>query len=659
MLNWFSRINIVNLGLVKAMKKIIFFSFLLIFNLLKAQFGYEIIGNTYGVSNINNVVCGEIDSCFTLTDNIQNQGGAVWDNKPINLNYSFDASFCMTLGSNDQWGADGFAFVMRGLNSDSIGMFGRWLGFSGIVPSVAIEFDTWENQNEGVNDIAADHTGMYFNSDYVTPAVSAVPLKPNSSNVEDGGYHVARIVWDATNQIITMYFDGIQRFTNQTDLINVVFNGENIIKWGFTASTGGVSNLQQICFPKYVIETEDVYICPGDTAEVSFYDPNMTSYTWTYEDGTVIKNWNSLDFVDPFDLDDTVFYTTQTGTYYLDIEINNQSIHDSVVVAYAQFPTKPFADKYDMACLAEDNFSLNAQNAGSSYLWSTGQTTQQITITNPGTYFVKINEPLNSCENQDTITIFDFCKDTTICSGDNASISFYVDNLTSYKWTFEDGTVLRNWNTIDFSTPFNQNDSLISISQAGTYFIDFTIENQLLQDSLELTVIAKPAKPFPLSELTACLEETALQLNALNSGSFYLWSTGDTLQEISVSTPGTYFVEITEPNLICSNSDTVTVFSICQTVITFPNIFSPDGDQINDFYTLMLSNSFEWLVDFDFEIYNRWGEKVYQVSKEAVNWDGKLNGTDLSQGVYFYKCSYTDLYTGETHLKQGNIQLMR
>lgn len=641
------------------MKKIIFFSFALIFSGLKAQFGYDVVGSTYGVSNISNVVCGEIDSCFTLTDNIQNQGGAVWDNKAINLNYSFDASFCMTLGSNNQWGADGFAFVMRGLDSDSIGILGRGLGFLGILPSVGIEFDTWENTDFQVNDIPADHTGLYFNSDYLNPAVSAVPLRPNSGNVEDGGYHVARIVWDAPSTTITMYFDGVQRFSHQSDIVNTVFNGENIIIWGFTASTGGVSNLQQICFPKYVIETEDVYICPGDTAEVSFYDPNMTSYTWTYEDGTVIKNWNALDFVDPFNLNDTVFYTTQTGTYYLDIEINNQSIHDSIVVALAPIPVKPFADKYDISCLEDDNYVLNALNTGSSFLWSTGQTSQQITVTSPGTYFVKINEPLNSCENQDTITIFDFCKDTTICFGDQASISFYVDNLTSYKWTFEDGTVLRNWNTLDFATPFNLNDSLISISQDGTYFINFSVENQVMQDSLELTVLQKPTLPFASDKITVCLDEGALQLDALNSGSFYLWSTGDSTQEISVYNPGIYYVEITEPNLICKNSDTVTVFSVCQTVVTFPNIFSPDGDQINENYTLMLSNSFEWLVDFEFEIYNRWGEKVYQVSKEMVNWDGKLNGTDLSQGVYFYKCSYTDLYSGESHLERGNIQLMR
>lgn len=642
------------------MKKLILLVTLLNFSVVNAQFGYEIIGNTYGVSNINNVVCGEIDSCFTLTDNIQNQGGAVWDNKAINLNYNFDASFCMTLGSNDQWGADGFAFVMRGMNSDSIGMFGRWLGFSGIVPSVAIEFDTWENANEGVDDIAADHTAMYFNSDYVNPAVSAVPLRPNSGNVEDGGYHVARIVWDATNHTITMYFDGVLRFTRQSDLINTVFNGENIIKWGFTASTGGVSNLQQICFPKYTIELDDVTVCQGDTAQVSFYDPNLTSYTWTYQDGTVIKNWNTLDFTDPFNLDDSVFYTTQFGTYYLDVEINNQAIHDSIVVSEVPIPSKPFSNKYAITCFEnQNNFPLNALNNGSAYLWSTGQTSQTIQTTQAGTYFVRITEPVNSCINRDTITIINFCKDTTICEGENAIVSFYEDNLTSYKWTYEDGTVLTNWNNVDFSTPFNQNDSVVTISQAGTYFIDFAIEGESLKDSLELTVLQAPDKPFLSEQMTVCLEEVSFTLDALNPGSFYEWSTGDSIQQIAINDPGIYYVKITEPNMICSSSDTIEIFSICQTVVTIPNIFSPNQDNINEFYELIYSNSFDWIVDFNFEIYNRWGEQVYTVSKQKVKWDGKQNGTDLTPGVYFYKYTYKDLFTGQVQSGHGNIQLVR
>ena len=58
-----------------------------------------------------------------------------------------------------------------------------------------------------------------------------------------------------------MYFDGNFRFSYTIDLINDVFLGENLVIWGFTASTGGLSNLQQICFPKYSIEVEDIYVC--------------------------------------------------------------------------------------------------------------------------------------------------------------------------------------------------------------------------------------------------------------------------------------------------------------------------------------------------------------------------------------------------------------
>lgn len=77
-------------------------------------------------------------------------------------------------------------------------------------------------------------------------------------------------------------------------------------------------------------------------------------------------------------------------------------------------------------------------------------------------------------------------------------------------------------------------------------------------------------------------------------------------------------------------------------LFTIPNIFTPNGDGINDF--LDFSNFPD-----EVEIYNRWGVRVYS-SKSIPFWYGTDNkGSELNEGVYFYR----------SNSKTGFIQLMR
>lgn len=70
-----------------------------------------------------------------------------------------------------------------------------------------------------------------------------------------------------------------------------------------------------------------------------------------------------------------------------------------------------------------------------------------------------------------------------------------------------------------------------------------------------------------------------------------------------------------------------------ESVLTFPNAFSPNGDGINDFYK---PKTFESIVDFHATIYNRWGQKIYEWSDvRGEGWDGTFHGKDVKQGVYY------------------------
>ena len=79
-------------------------------------------------------------NCYTLTQNVGSQFGAVWNTNQINLNQSFDFSFQVFLGCTDGNGADGIAFVLQN-TSTSIGTTGTGggsMGYLGINPAVGI-----------------------------------------------------------------------------------------------------------------------------------------------------------------------------------------------------------------------------------------------------------------------------------------------------------------------------------------------------------------------------------------------------------------------------------------------------------------------------------------------------------------------------------------
>jgi hypothetical protein len=79
-----------------------------------------------------------------LTDAINNEMGAVWDNIQINLNNPFEFDLEINLGSKNSNGADGIAFVLQPINT-SQGSSGGGLGYGSISPSFCVEFDTWRN----------------------------------------------------------------------------------------------------------------------------------------------------------------------------------------------------------------------------------------------------------------------------------------------------------------------------------------------------------------------------------------------------------------------------------------------------------------------------------------------------------------------------------
>lgn len=89
-------------------------------------------------------------------------------------------------------------------------------------------------------------------------------------------------------------------------------------------------------------------------------------------------------------------------------------------------------------------------------------------------------------------------------------------------------------------------------------------------------------------------------------------------------------------------------------VLFVPNAFSPNGDGVND-VLYVLGENFE---TFEFVVYNRWGQVVFQTTQRSQTWDGTFNGKPLNTDVFAYRLSGKTI-DGKTILKSGNITLIR
>jgi gliding motility-associated-like protein len=77
--------------------------------------------------------------------------------------------------------------------------------------------------------------------------------------------------------------------------------------------------------------------------------------------------------------------------------------------------------------------------------------------------------------------------------------------------------------------------------------------------------------------------------------------------------------------------------------IIIPNVFTPDGDGVNDVWYIPNSG----MKQFSVEIFDRWGTKVFETTADQIRWDGRSSsGKLLSDGTYFYVL--------KAYLKEGN-----
>jgi gliding motility-associated-like protein len=223
------------------------------------------------------------DSCFQLTPAVNWQAGSIWNEKMIDLSESFEVVTEVFLGCTDLEGADGIVFGLQPI-STSIGMGGGDLGFGNVEPSLGIEFDAFQNLDFGDPDfdhITVIRDGILNHNLPNGSLAGPVQTSATSPNVEDCQFHTMQVRWEADIQTLTVYFDCELRISYTADIVNEIFNGDPLVFWGFTSATGGLSNVQEVCFTYTSVldGLEDQVICSGE--EVQLEVSGGVSYNWT------------------------------------------------------------------------------------------------------------------------------------------------------------------------------------------------------------------------------------------------------------------------------------------------------------------------------------------------------------------------------------------
>ncbi len=223
----------------------------------------------------------------------------------------------------------------------------------------------------------------------------------------------------------------------------------------------------------------------------------------------------------------------------------------------------------------------------------------------------------------DTITMYQKPKihignDTTLCAG---VIFTLTGPSEAYKY---------EWNTGDTTRQ-------IQVNKPNLYSLKASIGNCVVFDDIKIDFY--PSLYTELGELYFICDKDK-ELIKLDPGEGYMqykWTpTGDTTQWIIVGDLGDYFVVVKDFRG-CSGEDGTTVQKRCPVTIYFPNAFTPNNDGINDTYQPKGSD----VESFHIQIYNRWGEMVFESADLNYHWDGKVNKSNAPDGVYYFIAEYS------------------
>ena len=195
-----------------------------------------------------------------LTNYAASQAGSMWNPCALDLTQSFDLAFGVNFGVNTCSG-DGVAFVLQNQGTNALGANSGEHGYGGITNSLAVAFDTYSNSALPYNDPSYDSLDLQISggASYAGPSAcggtgwaGGTCARPSISaaqlNVKDGLNHSVDIQWNPSTFTLSVQVDGAARaaWVLPANVVTQIFGGNSQVYYGFTGSTGGTYNRQEV-----------------------------------------------------------------------------------------------------------------------------------------------------------------------------------------------------------------------------------------------------------------------------------------------------------------------------------------------------------------------------------------------------------------------------
>ncbi|MDQ3109002.1 MAG: gliding motility-associated C-terminal domain-containing protein, partial [Bacteroidota bacterium] len=416
-----------------------------------------------------------------------------------------------------------------------------------------------------------------------------------------------------------------------------------------TDSTGCTSATQNIIVTVNPALTAnpiaDTAICAGNSAVL-----NASS---TGGDGTYVYNWN------PGNLGGAsqTVSPSSTTTYTVVITDGCGTPADTTMVTVTVNPNP------GVALQSSTNVLCNGGSTGTATVIASGGTTPYTYVWSPvggnaatasglqaGTYTVTVTDSAG-CPQTQTVTLTEptpiVVSSTSTpenCNNANGTASVTSSGGNpGYTYLWSNSTT---------------NDSIVNVV-AGTYSVTTTDANGCTSD--DTVVVSNTGNASANAGPSVTITSGQATILTGSGGVTYSWSPPTDLSCTSCANPVAsptvttiYTLTVTDING-CTGTDTMTVYvDIACGEVFVPNAFSPNNDTQND--TLYVRGNCIGFMDF--QVYNRWGEKVFFTANPAKGWDGTWRGQECESAIFTYFLRAT-LMDGTLVEKQGTITLVK
>lgn len=242
-----------------------------------------------------------------------------------------------------------------------------------------------------------------------------------------------------------------------------------------------------------------------------------------------------------------------------------------------------------------------------------------------------------------------------VCEGEKLELFADATNGSVYNWTGPNGYTSTTQNPV--VTP-------ALLTNEGAYTVNVTLTNSLTcSANLNVDILDAPVTDFDIVYSAQGLDDFKISTTNNSSGydNHYWLLNSDTVRSLDVVDYDFFQSGVYEVCLINNNNQGCESVKCKKAVlkgisgIYVPNTFTPDKNQINDFFKVYGLE----LEKFEINIYDKWGKRLFNSVDDNISWDGTYEGEPCKSDVYIWQIKYTESVTYKQKKIFGHINLIR